>query len=50
MAVENEKTIMGIIESEIGGSPICESVKQIADVLFESEMAPVEETADKTVE
>lgn len=36
MAVENENTIMGMIESEIGGSPICESVKQIAGTLFES--------------
>ena len=36
MAIENETTIMGMIDAEIGGSPICEAVKQIADVLFES--------------
>jgi hypothetical protein len=46
----NEQSIMGMIESEIGGSPICESVKQIADVLFESEIETVEEPAEKPVE
>lgn len=30
------KPIDDIVESVIGGSPICEAVKQIADVLFES--------------
>jgi hypothetical protein len=38
MAVENENTIMGVIESEIGGSPICEAVKQIAGTLFETSL------------
>lgn len=38
MSVENENTIMGMIESEIGGSPICEAVKQIAGTLFETSL------------
>lgn len=33
----NMKSVDAVIDAEIGGSPICESVKQIADVLFESE-------------
>jgi hypothetical protein len=32
----NMKTVDEVIDAEISGSPICESVKQIADVLFES--------------
>lgn len=37
MAGKAQKNIMGIIESSIGGSAICEAVKQIANVLFESQ-------------
>lgn len=33
----NMKSVDKVIDAEIGGSPICESVKQIANVLFESE-------------
>ena len=33
----NMKSVDEVIDSEIGGSPICESVKQIANILFESE-------------
>jgi hypothetical protein len=32
----NMKSVDEVIDAEISGSPICESVKQIADVLFES--------------
>ena len=36
MATMDNMTLDTFIESEIGGSPICESVKQIASVLFEA--------------
>ena len=32
----NMKSVDEVIDAEIGGSPICEAVKQIAGTLFES--------------
>jgi hypothetical protein len=37
MATIDNMTLDAVIEAEIGGSPICESVKQIASVLFEAD-------------